>query len=80
MRTSGGDHGDSVPFIDPQVNKHLAYILDALLYFFRVFESSWPSGITRQLNSTLPDPTVRFKLNDVHQECTEEIAEVCISF
>ncbi|XP_018648366.1 putative ubiquitin--protein ligase edd [Schistosoma mansoni] len=43
MRTSGGDHGDSVPFIDPQVNKHLAYILDALLYFFRVFESSWPS-------------------------------------
>uniref|UniRef100_A0A095AQV0 E3 ubiquitin-protein ligase UBR5 n=1 Tax=Schistosoma haematobium TaxID=6185 RepID=A0A095AQV0_SCHHA len=75
MRTSGGDHGDSVPFIDPQVNKHLAYILDALLYFFRVFESSWPSGITRQLNSTLPDPTVRFKLNDVQQECTEEIAE-----
>ncbi|CAL8107686.1 unnamed protein product [Calicophoron daubneyi] len=49
MRAAGSDHGDGVPFVDPAVHKHLAYVLDALLYFFKAFESAWPSGITQQL-------------------------------
>ncbi|KAK4472261.1 hypothetical protein MN116_003530 [Schistosoma mekongi] len=80
MRTSGGDHGDSVPFVDPQVNKHLAYILGALLYFFRAFESAWPSGVTRQLTSFLPDLRVNFKLNDPLNKSIEEIGESSTSY
>ncbi|KAH8852577.1 E3 ubiquitin-protein ligase [Schistosoma japonicum] len=80
MRTSGGDHGDSVPFVDPQVNKHLAYILGALLYFFRAFESAWPSGVTRQLASFLPDLRVNFKLNDTLNKCIKEIGESSTSY
>ncbi|KER30873.1 hypothetical protein T265_02799 [Opisthorchis viverrini] len=49
MRASGGDHGDSVPSVSASASKHLAYVLDALLYFFKAFGTAWPSGVTRQL-------------------------------
>ncbi|KAA3678779.1 E3 ubiquitin-protein ligase EDD1 [Paragonimus westermani] len=56
MRASGGDHGDSVPFVSPTVHKHLAYVLDALLYFFKVFETAWPSGLSHYLWMALDRP------------------------
>ncbi|KAF5401972.1 hypothetical protein PHET_04640 [Paragonimus heterotremus] len=56
MRASGGDHGDSVPFVSPTVHKHLAYVLDALLYFFKVFETAWPSGLSHHLWMALDRP------------------------
>ncbi|CAH8458674.1 unnamed protein product [Heterobilharzia americana] len=80
MRASGGDHGDSVPFVDPQVNKHLAYILDALLYFFRAFESSWPSGITRQLKLILPELNSVHEVKDSQQTCVQETGKSSASF
>ncbi|THD21469.1 Hyperplastic disc [Fasciola hepatica] len=49
MRATSGDHGDSVPFIGVPMHKHLAYVLDALVYFFKAFESAWPSGVMPQL-------------------------------
>lgn len=49
MRASGNDHGDNVPLIDASLHKHLAYVLAAMLYFFRAFETVWPSGVTHQL-------------------------------
>nr|CAH8831156.1 unnamed protein product [Trichobilharzia regenti] len=75
MRASGGDHGDSVPIVDPQVNKHLAYILDALLYFFRAFKSSWPSGITRHMKALLSELNAIQKLRETQQKFIDEIGQ-----
>ncbi|VEL13318.1 unnamed protein product, partial [Protopolystoma xenopodis] len=52
MRASGNDHGDSVPLIDAPSHKHLAYVVDAFLYFFKSFELAWPAGLVHFLSDS----------------------------
>lgn len=49
MRTANNDHGVVVPPVDVYSYKHTAYLVDSFLYFFKVFESTWPSGLMHHL-------------------------------
>lgn len=39
------------PNIDISAYKHTAYLVDAFVYLFKVFETSWPAGLRHNLRS-----------------------------
>nr|CDS34709.1 E3 ubiquitin protein ligase hyd [Hymenolepis microstoma] len=49
MRSLHNEHDSHVPAVDISSYKHSAYIVDAFIYFFRVFEGTWPSGLSYHL-------------------------------
>ncbi|VUZ48249.1 unnamed protein product, partial [Hymenolepis diminuta] len=58
MRSMHNEHDSYVPAVDISSYKHSAYLLDAFIYFFRAFESTWPSGLLYhlvQLRDSLPE-------------------------
>uniref|UniRef100_A0A5K3FCE0 HECT domain-containing protein n=3 Tax=Mesocestoides corti TaxID=53468 RepID=A0A5K3FCE0_MESCO len=65
MRTATNDHGDAIPPVDVASHKHTAYLIDAFLYFFKVFESTWPAGLVHHL----------IHLRDGSEEDDDEVGE-----
>jgi len=56
MRAHSNEHGDSLPVLDVSSLKHVAYVLDALVYYMR---ADTAAVNCQSLNTPilLPDPT-----------------------
>jgi len=56
MRAHSNEHGDSLPVLDVSSLKHVAYVLDALVYYMR---ADTAAVNCQSLNAPiiLPDPT-----------------------
>lgn len=57
MRSHSNEHSDSLPVLDISALKHVAYVLDALIYYMR----------SDTINAPLPTTTVS-AFNDVDNE------------
>ncbi|VDO05272.1 unnamed protein product [Rodentolepis nana] len=64
MRSLHNEHDSHAPAVDISAYKHSAYLLDAFIYFFRVFEGTWPSGLSHHLVHLRESLTERMQPDD----------------
>lgn len=55
MRAHSNEHGDSLPVLDVSSLKHVAYVLDALVYYMRADTAAVNCHLINPI--FIPDPT-----------------------